>query len=460
MSTPDLDPAPRHRPHHRFRQPGDAADRAARARGRRLLRNRAVPVGRGGFRAAASRRRSSSPAVRPPCPTKAARARRRSCSTPACRSSASATASRPCAVQLGGKVEGGHHREFGRADVEILKPAALFDGVWAVGDSYPVWMSHGDRVTRPAGGFEVIGTSPNAPFAIAADESRKYYATMFHPEVVHTPDGAQAARQFRAQDRRPRGRLDDGRLPRAGDRRDPRAGRRGQACICGLSGGVDSSVAARADPRGDRRPADLHLRRPRPDAQERGGARSSPCSASTTTSRSSMWMPPTCSSARSKARPIPEAKRKTIGRLFIEVFEDEAKKIGGARVPRPGHALSRRDRKRLLHRRPVGDDQDPPQCRRPARAHEHEAGRAAARTVQGRGARARPRTRPAGRISSAAIRSPGRASPSAVPAASRARSSTSCARPTRSISTKSARPASTTRSGRPSPCCCRCRPSA
>ena len=92
--------------------------------------------------------------------------------------------------QLGGRVEGGHHREFGRADVTILKDSPLFEGIWQVGGRYPVWMSHGDRVTVLPEGFEVIATSPNAPFAIAADERRHYYTTMFHPEVVHPPDGA------------------------------------------------------------------------------------------------------------------------------------------------------------------------------------------------------------------------------------------------------------------------------
>jgi GMP synthase (glutamine-hydrolysing) len=90
----------------------------------------------------------------------------------------------------------------------------------------------------------------------------------------------------------------------------------------------------------------------------------------------------------------PEAKRKTIGRLFIDVFEAEAKTIGGAEFPGAGHALSRRDRERVLRRRALGHDQEPPQCRRAARAHEHAARRALARAVQGRGARARARAWP------------------------------------------------------------------
>src|SRR5271156_5313547 len=89
------------------------------------------------------------------------------------------------AQQLGGKVEGGHHREFGRAEVEVTKPSALYDGVWEVGQRYPVWMSHGDRVTRPPEGFVASGTSANAPIAMIADDKRKFYATQFHLEVMH-----------------------------------------------------------------------------------------------------------------------------------------------------------------------------------------------------------------------------------------------------------------------------------
>src|SRR6478672_9807457 len=94
------------------------------------------------------------------------------------------------AEQLGGTIEGGHHREFGRADVEVKGDSALFDATWDKGGKYQVWMSHGDRITRMPPGFVVAGTSPNAPFAVIQDEKRKYYGLMFHPEVVHTPDGA------------------------------------------------------------------------------------------------------------------------------------------------------------------------------------------------------------------------------------------------------------------------------
>ncbi|MGA2126186.1 MAG: glutamine-hydrolyzing GMP synthase, partial [Xanthobacteraceae bacterium] len=81
------------------------------------------------------------------------------------------------AHQLGGKVEGGHHREFGRAEVEIIAPCALFGDVWRTGERYPVWMSHGDRVTRLPDGFRAVAAAVNAPIAAIADEARKFYAT-------------------------------------------------------------------------------------------------------------------------------------------------------------------------------------------------------------------------------------------------------------------------------------------
>ena len=100
------------------------------------------------------------------------------------------------AAQLGGAVEAGHHREFGRAEVEVIADTPLFEGVWRKGERYPVWMSHGDRVTRLPPGFEVIGVSDNAPFAAVADPARRFYAVQFHPEVVHTPHGAALLRNF------------------------------------------------------------------------------------------------------------------------------------------------------------------------------------------------------------------------------------------------------------------------
>src|SRR3977135_2171758 len=100
------------------------------------------------------------------------------------------------AAQLGGTVEAGHHREFGRAEGLVTEETPLFEGGWRKGERYPVWMSHGDRVTRLPEGFRVVGTSANAPIAMIADERRKYNATEFHLEVVHTPPGAALLRHF------------------------------------------------------------------------------------------------------------------------------------------------------------------------------------------------------------------------------------------------------------------------
>src|SRR3982074_3629920 len=100
------------------------------------------------------------------------------------------------AAQLGGEVEGGHHREFGRADVEVKASSQLFESTWGMGEKHQVWMSHGDRITKMPPGFSIAGVSANAPFAIIQDEKRKYYGLMFHPEVVHTPDGAKLIRNF------------------------------------------------------------------------------------------------------------------------------------------------------------------------------------------------------------------------------------------------------------------------
>src|SRR5437762_6903849 len=147
------------------------------------------------------------------------------------------------AAQLGGQVEGGHHREFGRAEVEVTRDTALFDGVWKRGEKYPVWMSHGDRVTKLPPGFRVVATSSNAPIAVIADDARKFYATQFHLEVMHTPHGALLIRNFV---RRIAGCKDDWTMRAFKEeaiekiRRQVGEGR----VICGLSGGVDSAVAA------------------------------------------------------------------------------------------------------------------------------------------------------------------------------------------------------------------------
>jgi GMP synthase (glutamine-hydrolysing) len=102
--------------------------------------------------------------------------------------------------QLGGEVRPGHETgeggEFGRAFLTVTEECKLFDGLWHVGERHQVWMSHGDKVTRFAPGFRIVATSDGAPFALIADEERKYYGTQFHPEVYHTPDGARLIANF------------------------------------------------------------------------------------------------------------------------------------------------------------------------------------------------------------------------------------------------------------------------
>lgn len=147
------------------------------------------------------------------------------------------------ASQLGGKVEAGHHREFGRADLTILESSALFEGVWRKGENYPVWMSHGDRVTQLPAGFRVIAASENAPMAAIADEARGFYGVQFHLEVVHTPDGAKLLSNFV---HKVAGLKADWTM--SAFRQEAIAAIRRQVgdkrVLCGLSGGVDSAVAA------------------------------------------------------------------------------------------------------------------------------------------------------------------------------------------------------------------------
>ena len=232
------------------------------------------------------------------------------------------------AVQLGGVVEGGHAAEFGRADIEIKEPSALFDGVWEVGQRYPVWMSHGDRVTRLPEGFVVKAISENAPFAIATDERRRIYTTMFHPEVVHTPDGARLLGNFV---RKIAGLPGDWTMKHFRESEIARI--RAQVgkgrVICGLSGGVDSAVAAVLihEAIGEQLTCIF---------VDHGLMRLNEAQEVVRLFREHYNIPLIHVDASDKFltaladKTDPEAKRKTIGALFIEVFEEEAKKIGGA----------------------------------------------------------------------------------------------------------------------------------
>jgi GMP synthase (glutamine-hydrolysing) len=229
------------------------------------------------------------------------------------------------AQQLGGKVEAGHHREFGRAEVEVTKPSALYDGVWQVGQRYPVWMSHGDRVTQPPAGFVAIGTSANAPIAMIADDKRKFYATQFHLEVVHTPHGAAILRNFV---RKIAGCTGDWTMRAFKEEAIEKIRRRvGEGrVICGLSGGVDSAVAAVLihEAIGDQLICVF---------VDHGLLRLGEGEKVAALFRGHYNIPLVHVDAADDFLNAlagiedPEVKRKTIGKLFIDVFEAEAKKI-------------------------------------------------------------------------------------------------------------------------------------
>jgi GMP synthase (glutamine-hydrolysing) len=237
-------------------------------------------------------------------------------------------------VQLGGEVEAAHHREFGHAEVRAHGHTKLFDGIEDKSNAeghglLEVWMSHGDRVTKLPSGFSLMASTQNCPIAGIADEARRFYAVQFHPEVTHTKSGrkilerfvlgicgvqpdwvmrdhiAEAVEKIRAQ---------------VGD----------EEVILGLSGGVDSSVAAALIHRaiGDQLTCvfvdhgllrldegkhvmemfagRLHAKVVHVDASEQFLGQLAGVS-------------------------DPEQKRKIIGREFVEVFQAEAKKLKGAK---------------------------------------------------------------------------------------------------------------------------------
>jgi GMP synthase (glutamine-hydrolysing) len=232
------------------------------------------------------------------------------------------------AAQLGGETEPSDHREFGRAFVEVVRDSPIFDGVWEKGAHYQVWMSHGDRVIRLAPGFDVYAASPNAPFAVAADEERRFYSFMFHPEVMHTPDGARLLANFvhkiaGCEAGWTMGRFRDEMTQKI------RAQVGGAKVICGLSGGVDSAVAAVLihEAIGDQLTCIF---------VDHGLLRQAEADEVVSLFRSSYNIPLVHVDASDRFLAAlagvadPEQKRKAIGGLFIDVFDEEAAKLGGA----------------------------------------------------------------------------------------------------------------------------------
>jgi GMP synthase (glutamine-hydrolysing) len=230
-------------------------------------------------------------------------------------------------AQLGGKVEAGHHREFGRADIHVQRPSPLLEGL-AESGSEPVWMSHGDKITAIPEGFAVVATSESSPYAVIADEARRFYGVQFHPEVVHTPRGATILSNFvrgiagiepewnmhafrAAMIEKIRAQVGKGKV------------------ICGLSGGVDSSVAAVLihEAIGDQLTCIF---------VDTGLMRAGEADEVVSLFRGHYNIPLIHADARDlfltrlKGVSEPEQKRKIIGAAFIDVFDRESAQVGGA----------------------------------------------------------------------------------------------------------------------------------
>ena len=241
------------------------------------------------------------------------------------------------AMQLGGAVEGGHHREFGYAEVEVVAECGLLDGLKDHAGSPPkldVWMSHGDRVTGVPEGFRVTARTGSVPIIAMADDARRWYGVQFHPEVTHTRSGEQMLERFAVE------LCGCARLWTAANIIEDQIERvRAQVgddhVLLGLSGGVDSSVVAALLHRaiGDRLTCvfvDTGLLRWQEGDQvmamfageaERGG----------------LGIRVIRVDAADRYFDAlagvdePEAKRKIIGRLFVEIFDEESAKLQGVK---------------------------------------------------------------------------------------------------------------------------------
>ncbi|MGV3481325.1 MAG: glutamine-hydrolyzing GMP synthase [Sphingobium sp.] len=232
------------------------------------------------------------------------------------------------AHQLGGTVAPSDSREFGRAFIEVIDDSALFNGLWSVGDTHQVWMSHGDRAEALPEGFKIVARSEGAPFAIATDEARRFYSMMFHPEVVHTPDGGKLLANFV---RHVCGLPGDWTMAEFRETKIQQIREqvgKGKV-ICGLSGGVDSAVAAVLihEAIGEQLTCVF---------VDHGLMRSGEADQVVSLFRNHYNIPLVHVSCETlflnglAGETDPEKKRKFIGKTFIDVFEAEARKIGGA----------------------------------------------------------------------------------------------------------------------------------
>lgn len=233
------------------------------------------------------------------------------------------------AHQLGGKVEKGDHHEYGRAELTIDETIGIL-APFKKGEKIQVWMSHGDRLTESPKGFRKIASSPNAPLCAIANPEKNFYGIQFHPEVAHTPRGADILRAFLfdvaglSPDWTP-GSFVDETVERIANTVGPN-----ERVICGLSGGVDSSVAAVLCHKalGDRLVCIF---------VDNGLLRKGEFEGVQAMMERSFRLNVVAIDARRrfldelKGITDPEQKRKTIGRVFIDVFDEEAKKVDGAK---------------------------------------------------------------------------------------------------------------------------------
>ena len=230
-------------------------------------------------------------------------------------------------AQLGGRVTLSDHQEFGRAFIDVLGECRLFEGLWPKGAREQVWMSHGDKVDALPPGFRPVASSNGAPFAAIADDERRIYGVLFHPEVVHTPQGSLLLKNFT---HKVCGCSGDWSMAafRAQAIERIRAQVKGGRIVCGLSGGVDSAVAA----------ALLH--EAIGDALtcifvDTGLLRLGEAEQVVSLFRGHYNIPLVHRDASAlfleKLAGItdPEQKRKAIGATFIDVFDEEAHRIGG-----------------------------------------------------------------------------------------------------------------------------------
>ena len=231
-------------------------------------------------------------------------------------------------AQLGGVVEESDHREFGRAFVEVVEDCELFHGVWEIGAKEQVWMSHGDKIDAIPDGFRPVAVTDGSPFAAIANDEKRFYGVQFHPEVVHTPHGAKLIENFT---HRVCGCCGDWTMGKF--REEEIAKVRAQVgdgnVICGLSGGVDSSVVAVLlhEAIGEQLTCvfvDTGLMRKGESEEVVAMFRDNYKIKLVHRDASDLFI------GKLTGVSDPEKKRKIIGSTFIDVFDEEAKKIGGA----------------------------------------------------------------------------------------------------------------------------------